>query len=58
MLEGEAVLSKTLFGSDFYMVETQKYSERRLSTDLRYALGEEKFWKIANFNPRKYLGEL
>jgi hypothetical protein len=39
-----------------YMVESEKYSEKRLSIDLRYALGEEMFWKIANENPKTYLG--
>ncbi len=56
LMEDEAIQEKVLFGSDFYAVEKQEYSEKRLSTDLRYALGEEKFWKIANKNPRAYLG--
>jgi predicted TIM-barrel fold metal-dependent hydrolase len=56
LLEDKKILEKVLFGSDFYMVESEKYSERRFSIDLRYALGEEKFWKIANKNPRSYLG--
>lgn len=58
LLENDDILKKVLFGSDFYMVESEKYSEKRLSLDLRYALGEEKFWRIANINPRIYLGEL
>ncbi|VEN72767.1 conserved hypothetical protein [Candidatus Desulfarcum epimagneticum] len=56
LLEERAVLEKTLFGSDFYTVESQKYSEKRLSTGLRFALGEDIFWKIANENPKRYLG--
>ena len=56
LLEDDEILEKVLFGSDFYMVESEKYSERRLSTDLRYALDETKFWKIANENPKAYLG--
>ena len=48
LLENENIFEKVLFGSDFYMVESEKYSEKRFSIDLRYALGEEKFWKIAN----------
>lgn len=56
LLEDEKILEKVLFGSDFYMVESEKYSERRLSTDLRSALNEKKFWKIANENPKTYLG--
>jgi hypothetical protein len=38
------------------MVESEKYSEKRLSIDLRCALGEALFWKRANQNPRIYLG--
>lgn len=56
LLEDSEILEKVLFGSDFYMVESEKYSERRLSTDLRSELGENKFWKIANENPQVYLG--
>ncbi|VAW68827.1 hypothetical protein MNBD_GAMMA09-1058 [hydrothermal vent metagenome] len=56
LLEDDKITDKILFGSDFYMVESEKYSERRLSTDLRSALGEGKFWKIANINPKSYLG--
>lgn len=57
LLEDLDILEKVLFGSDFYMVESEKYSEKRFSTDLRFALGEDIFWKIANENPKKYLGE-
>lgn len=57
LLEDEEIVGKVLFGSDFFMVESEKYSEKRFSTDLRYALGEKLFWKIANENPAKYLGE-
>ncbi len=56
LLEDEKIIDKVLFGSDFYMVESEKYSEKRLSTDLRSSLGEQKFWKIANENPKVYLG--
>ncbi len=56
LMEDNIVKHKILFGSDFYMTENEKYSEKRLSIDLRYALGEDNFWKIANENPKKYLG--
>jgi predicted TIM-barrel fold metal-dependent hydrolase len=56
LLQDERILPQVLFGSDFYMVESEKYSEKRLSTDLRDKLGEALFWKIANDNPIKYLG--
>ena len=55
LLEDQDILEKVLFGSDFYMVESEKYSEKRLSIDLRSALGEDKFWDIANENPKKFL---
>jgi uncharacterized protein len=58
LLEEKEILGKVLFGSDFYMVKNEKYSEKRLSIDLRSVLGEEKFWRIANENPRVFLGEL
>lgn len=56
LLEDQQILDKVLFGSDFYMSETEKYSEKRLSIDLRASIGEDKFWQIANINPKKYLG--
>jgi len=56
-LEDPVMATRVLFGSDFYMVYNEKYSEKRLSIDLRAALGEAKFWRIANENPRRYLGE-
>ena len=58
LLEDEVILDHVLFGSDFYMVESERYSEKRFSIDLRFALGESMFWKIANENPKKYLGEI
>ncbi len=56
LLEDEIIRDRVLFGSDFFMVESERYSEKRLSIDLRAGLGEEKFWKIANENPKSYLG--
>lgn len=57
LLQDERILSQVLFGSDFYMVESEKYSEKQLSTDLRATLDETVFWTIANKNPLKYLGQ-
>jgi len=54
ILENEKIREKTLFGSDFYMVET-KSNERRFSIDLRAYLGENFFKAIAYDNPRKFL---
>lgn len=56
LMEDPVVASKVLFGSDYYMAEVTKYSEKQLSKGLRFCLGEEKFWQIANENPRAYLG--
>ena len=56
LLEDPQILPRVLFGSDFYMVESEKYSEKRFSLDLRASLGEDKFWEIANSNPKQYLG--
>jgi len=57
LLQDRRLASRVLFGSDFYMVENEKYSEKRLSIDLRAFLGEDLFWTIANTNPKAYLGE-
>lgn len=54
LLEEPAIRSKVLFGSDFYMILSKKYPEKRLSIDLRAEL-KETFWDIANSNPRRYL---
>lgn len=55
LLEDDEAKRKILFGSDFFMVENHKYSEKRLSIDLRATLGEKAFWQIANTNPKAYL---
>jgi len=56
LLKDPDILEKVLFGSDYYMVESEAYSEKRFSIDLRSVLGEDVFWKIANENPKTYLG--
>ena len=56
LLEDDRLRSRVLFGSDFYMVESEKYPERRLSIDLRSDLGGPWFWEIANTNPKRYIG--
>ncbi|MBN1296659.1 amidohydrolase [bacterium] len=55
-LEDPDLAPRILFGSDYYMAYNERFSEKRLSIDLRAALGERLFWKIANDNPRRYLG--
>jgi predicted TIM-barrel fold metal-dependent hydrolase len=56
LLQDEKVKTQILFGSDFYMVEQEKFLEKRLSMSLRATLGENLFTQIAETNPRRYLG--
>lgn len=55
ILYDEKIRTKVLFGSDYYMVETEA-SERRFGLDLRAYLGEELFTAIAVTNPERFLG--
>lgn len=57
LLQDSILVRKILFGSDYYMAYNERYSEKRLSIDLRAALGEKAFWQIANENPMTFLGE-
>ena len=56
-LTDERVRSSVLFGSDYYMIELERLTEREVSIELRAALGEDLFWQMANENPHRYLGE-
>lgn len=56
LLQDNKVKTQMLFGSDFYMVEQEKFLERRLAISLRATLGEDLFTLIAETNPKKYLG--
>lgn len=56
LLYDDLVRSKTLFGSDYYMVEIEKFNERLLSIKLRAELGDQVYREIAEQNPKKYLG--
>ena len=56
LLSDERVLARTLFGSDFYVVESAMLEERRRAVHLRAALGEDIFWRIADTNPAIFLG--
>ncbi|WP_299204448.1 amidohydrolase family protein [uncultured Tateyamaria sp.] len=49
------VRARVLFGSDYYMTQTEKFDERHLSMQLRYVLGENIFREIANLNPDHFL---
>ena len=55
LLGNETLRNKILFGSDYYMVETET-NERRFGLDLRAYLGENLFTSIAVTNPEKFLG--
>ncbi len=54
-MEDPDLAPKIMFGTDFYMVEREKMKERRLPMKLRSVIGEEKFKKIAEINPKRYL---
>ena len=54
-LQDERIASRVLFGSDYYMAEQEKISERRLSMHVRYVLGEGTFNRIAIENPKVFL---
>jgi predicted TIM-barrel fold metal-dependent hydrolase len=55
LLTDERILSRTLFGSDFYVVENARLEERRRSVRIRAVLGEDIFQTIAVDNPRVFL---
>lgn len=56
LLEDEKIRRKVLFGSDYYMVETEA-DERRFGLDLRAYIGEQYFKAIAIDNVQTFLGE-
>jgi len=56
LLQDDRVKTQILFGSDFYMVEQEKFLERRLAMSLRASVGNDLFAQIAETNPKKYLG--
>ena len=57
MLVDKNVHTHVLFGSDFYMVEQERVSEKEVSIALRSRLGEETYFQIANENPKRFLYE-
>lgn len=50
------VREHVLFGSDYYMVEREKLSEKEVSILLRSRLGDDLFFQIAHTNPKRFLG--
>lgn len=55
LLADPRIRPQVLFGSDFYMAEKEKITEREMVIKLRSALGEDLFWQIAEINPKRYL---
>lgn len=55
LLAHPRVRTRVLFGSDYYMVEQEKMSEKEASILLRSRLGEDLYQQIAYTNPREYL---
>ena len=56
LLQDEKIKTQILFGSDFYMVEQEKFLERHLTMSLRATIGDSLFAQIAEINPKRYLG--
>ena len=56
LLSNSRIREHVLFGSDYFMLETASLSEKQVSLGLRSRLGEELYFQIAHYNPRRYLG--
>lgn len=56
LLSNDKVREHVLFGSDYYMVEREKRTEREVSMNMRSILGEALFKQLAYTNPKAYLG--
>ncbi len=56
LLDDERLLSRVLFGSDFYVVEDAKLDEPTGLALLRSVLGEDRFRILAVENANRYLG--
>ena len=54
LLSDVKIRDRVLYGSDYYMMQTQ-CTERRFAIDLRAYLGEEYFQAIAKTNPERFL---
>ena len=55
LLDEDGVKDRILFGSDFYMIEREKKTEKEMLLKIRQALGEDKFNRISLKNNQKYL---
>ncbi len=58
LLEDKDIREHVLFGTDYYMVEREKISEKEVSIGLRAHLGEQLYFQIAHYNTRRYLYEV
>jgi hypothetical protein len=56
LLRDPLIRARTLYGSDFYVVESARLEERRRAVRIRAVLGEEVFTTIAETNPVEFLG--
>ena len=56
LLENDRINKKIMFGSDYYMVKKEKFSEKEISLKLRSHLGYDKFKMIAETNVKEFLG--
>ncbi|SMP33314.1 amidohydrolase family protein [Shimia sagamensis] len=54
-LKNDALRSRVLFGSDYYMTKQEDLSERAVSMRMRHALGDELYYQIAHDNVRHWL---
>lgn len=57
LLEDRDIRGHVLFGTDYYMVEREKISEKEVSIGLRALLGEKLYFQLAHYNPKKFLYE-
>lgn len=57
LLSDTAVRDHVLFGTDYYMVEREKVSEKEVSIGLRAHLDDKWYFQLAHHNPRKFLYE-
>jgi len=57
LLQDERIADRVLFGTDFPMVEYEDKSEKQVCVEVRAALGEELWWRLAHHNPRRFLGQ-
>ncbi len=58
ILSDKRIASQVLFGTDYYMVQLEKATDKEVSIALRAHLGEELFFQLAHHNPRRYLYEM